>query len=316
MIMAKWSFMKSGGKAAIAAGIAFIALPSMAMADQQDGNRWNRGGGEARDGSEARGGGERRGSGEGRGNWQQRQQVQQAQQAPVQQAQVQQAQVQQAQPQQAQQQAAQQQQRGNWQQRQQQNTNQQVRGYQGGENRTVPWVGRSEQRNDTRSGNNDGWRGRNDQRADPNIEQRRVEQRRGDDRRSDGWRNDGRNNQWQDNNRRSGGWSGNNNNHREWNRDWRRDNRYNWSGWRSNNRNTFHLGSYYAPYRGWNYRRLGIGVRLESLFFGQNYWISDPWSYRLPEAYGPYRWVRYYDDALLVNIYDGEVVDVIYNIFW
>jgi len=26
--------------------------------------------------------------------------------------------------------------------------------------------------------------------------------------------------------------------------------------------------------------------------------------------------VRYYDDALLVNIYDGQVVDVIHNFFW
>ena len=31
---------------------------------------------------------------------------------------------------------------------------------------------------------------------------------------------------------------------------------------------------------------------------------------------GPYRWVRYYDDALLVDIYSGEVVDVIYDFFW
>jgi hypothetical protein len=55
---------------------------------------------------------------------------------------------------------------------------------------------------------------------------------------------------------------------------------------------------------------------LDSLFFGQNYWISDPFYYRLPEVYGPYRWVRYYDDALLVDIYSGQVVDVIYDFFW
>ena len=34
------------------------------------------------------------------------------------------------------------------------------------------------------------------------------------------------------------------------------------------------------------------------------------------EFYGPYRWVRYYDDAVLVDIYSGEVVDVINNFFW
>ena len=31
---------------------------------------------------------------------------------------------------------------------------------------------------------------------------------------------------------------------------------------------------------------------------------------------GPYRWVRYYDDVLLVDIYSGEVVDVIHDFFW
>jgi len=28
------------------------------------------------------------------------------------------------------------------------------------------------------------------------------------------------------------------------------------------------------------------------------------------------RWIRYYDDALLVDTWNGEVVDVIYNFFW
>ena len=50
--------------------------------------------------------------------------------------------------------------------------------------------------------------------------------------------------------------------------------------------------------------------------FAQNYWISDPYYYDLPPAYGPYRWVRYYNDALLVDVYTGQVVDSVYNIFW
>ena len=55
---------------------------------------------------------------------------------------------------------------------------------------------------------------------------------------------------------------------------------------------------------------------LGSLFYSQRYWINDPWYYRLPPAYGDYRWVRYYDDALLVDVYSGRVVDVIYDFFW
>jgi hypothetical protein len=36
----------------------------------------------------------------------------------------------------------------------------------------------------------------------------------------------------------------------------------------------------------------------------------------LPPVYGPYRWVRYWDDALLVDVRSGRVVDVIHNFFW
>ena len=63
-------------------------------------------------------------------------------------------------------------------------------------------------------------------------------------------------------------------------------------------------------------RRWSIGSFLYPSYYGSNFWLNDPWQYRLPPAYGPYRWVRYWDDALLVNIYTGEVVDVINNFFW
>ncbi len=101
-----------------------------------------------------------------------------------------------------------------------------------------------------------------------------------------------------------------------WDRDWRRDRRYDWRDYRSANRRIYNLGAYHSPYRSYSYRRLSPGFRLDVLFFGSRYWINDPWQYRLPPAYGPYRWVRYYDDALLVDTYSGEVVDVIYDFFW
>lgn len=148
--------------------------------------------------------------------------------------------------------------------------------------------------------NNDGRRWDND----------RSQAQRGDNR----WNGDRR---W-DNDRRgnwNGGtrWSGNS---RGWNNNWRNDNRYNWSSYRNANRNVFRMDRYYSPYRNWSYRRLSIGFMLQPLFYSSSYWIDDPWQYRLPEAYGPYRWVRYYDDALLVDIYTGEVVDVINDFFW
>ena len=76
------------------------------------------------------------------------------------------------------------------------------------------------------------------------------------------------------------------------------------------------MGTYYAPYRYYTYRRYGAGTYLSSLFYRSNYWITNPWQYRLPDVWGPYRWVRYYNDVLLVDIYTGQVVDVIHNFFW
>lgn len=103
---------------------------------------------------------------------------------------------------------------------------------------------------------------------------------------------------------------------RSWNNGWRNDRRYDWRGWRNSNRNAFRLGRYYAPYRGWNYRRFSIGLVLQPLFYSQRYWIGNPWQYRLPPAPYGAQWVRYYDDVLLVDTYTGEVIDVIYNFFW
>jgi hypothetical protein len=102
-----------------------------------------------------------------------------------------------------------------------------------------------------------------------------------------------------------------------WNRGWRNDNRYAWSNYRSSNRGAYRLPRYYAP-SGWGsgYRRFGVGFSLSSILYNQNYWIQDPYTYRLPEAYGPYRWVRYYNDALLVDLDSGRVVDTVYDIFW
>jgi len=101
-----------------------------------------------------------------------------------------------------------------------------------------------------------------------------------------------------------------------WTNNWRNDNRYNWRSYRERNGNYFRLGRYNAPYRGRNYNRISIGFSLGSGYYGSLYWINDPWQYRLPAAYGSYRWVRYYDDVLLVDVRNGRVVDVIRDFFW
>jgi hypothetical protein len=121
---------------------------------------------------------------------------------------------------------------------------------------------------------------------------------------------------------RSGTWSGRtynwNRNGRtySWNQDWRRDRRYDWYSYRNYNRSLYNLGRYYAPYRGYDYQRFSIGFFLEPLFYSSNYWLGNPGYYRLPPAYPGTQWVRYYDDVLLVDVYSGEVIDVIYDFFW
>lgn len=172
-------------------------------------------------------------------------------------------------------------------------------------------------RNDTQR--NDGWRNeanRHDGRWNDN---RRNDTWRNDTWRNDTWRGDGRNDTWRSNNRydQRRQWQ---NQYRNWNRswssDWRRDQRYDWQRYRYSNRSLFRNDRYYAPY-GWDYgyRRFSVGFSLSYVLYDQQYWISDPYSYRLPPVYGPYRWVRYYEDVLLVDLRSGQVVDAIYGFF-
>jgi hypothetical protein len=128
---------------------------------------------------------------------------------------------------------------------------------------------------------------------------------RGDD--SGKWRGGDRGN-WRGGDNRGGRTS--------WNRDWRNDNRYDWQRYRYSNRDRFHVGPYYSPYRGYGYNRFSIGVFLDPFFYDQRYWIGDPWEYRLPPAEPGTEWVRYYNDVLLVDVDTGEVLDTIYDFFW
>lgn len=139
----------------------------------------------------------------------------------------------------------------------------------------------------------------------------------------DGQRRDGNRDRGQWNGQQRGGqqwsgqqWAGNNDRGgQRWSNNWRSNPRYNWQDYRSRNRSLFRVGRFYDPF-GYGYQRLSIGFTLYSGYYQSNYWLNDPYQYRLPPVYGPYRWVRYYDDAVLVDIYSGEVVDVIQGFFW
>ena len=100
-----------------------------------------------------------------------------------------------------------------------------------------------------------------------------------------------------------------------WNGNWRHDGRFDWHDWRHRHRSIFHLGFYFDPF-GWGYQPFDIGWRLWPNYYSSNYWINDPWEYRLPYAPPGTRWIRYYNDALLVDTYTGEVIDSIRDFFW
>lgn len=86
-----------------------------------------------------------------------------------------------------------------------------------------------------------------------------------------------------------------------------------WRGYRETNRNLYRGGNWRAPFR-YNTFRPGVGIAAG--YFAPRYVIADPWRYRLPRAQVNQRWVRHYNDVLLINVRRGTVVDVIRNFYF
>ena len=86
-----------------------------------------------------------------------------------------------------------------------------------------------------------------------------------------------------------------------------------WHDWRNRNRSVYSRGNWRAPFRYYAFRP---GVRIAPTYYGSSYWLADPWRYRLPPAGYGQRWVRHYDDLLLVDTRRGVVLRVINNFYW
>lgn len=98
---------------------------------------------------------------------------------------------------------------------------------------------------------------------------------------------------------------------REWQRDnWRRNE---WQDYRRGHRNLYARGNWRAPYR---YQAFRPGVRIARSYYAPRTFIADPWRYRLPSAPRYARWVRHYDDVLLVDTRRGIVLDVVRGFYW
>lgn len=96
-------------------------------------------------------------------------------------------------------------------------------------------------------------------------------------------------------------------------RDARREYREDWRDYRKNNRALYARGAWRAPFA---YQRFQPGIVMRPNFYASRYYIVEPGRYRLPAAVGPNRWVRHYDDAVLVNVRNGRVIQVINGFYW
>ena len=73
--------------------------------------------------------------------------------------------------------------------------------------------------------------------------------------------------------------------------------------------------NYHRP-SGWYYRRWSYGDFLPALFFTQDNWIDSYDQFGLSDPPEGTTWVRYGDDALLVDVDTGEIIQVVYGVFY
>ncbi len=77
----------------------------------------------------------------------------------------------------------------------------------------------------------------------------------------------------------------------------------------------FHAGAYQRP-QGWYSHHWVFGETLPAFFWARNYWLMDYVDFGLPPPpYGAV-WVRYGDDALLIDQDSGEIITVEYGVFY
>jgi Ni/Co efflux regulator RcnB len=96
-------------------------------------------------------------------------------------------------------------------------------------------------------------------------------------------------------------------------REARRQYREDWRDYRRSNPRIYYRAGWRAPFR---YNRFAVGARIAPAYWGPRYVIGDPYRYRLPRPYAGSRWVRHYDDVLLINVRTGRVRQVIRGFYF
>jgi hypothetical protein len=79
--------------------------------------------------------------------------------------------------------------------------------------------------------------------------------------------------------------------------------------------NSIHAPPFVYPH-GWAYRRWVVGATLPPLLLAPAYYYSGWASLGLSPPQPGFQWVRYGPDLLLVNTVDGQVVEVVYGVFY
>jgi hypothetical protein len=83
--------------------------------------------------------------------------------------------------------------------------------------------------------------------------------------------------------------------------------------WNAQHRYSWHP---YVPPHGWYYRRWVYGEVLPPIFWSRDYWLDSYWQFGLIDPPYGYVWVRYGSDALLVDVAVGQILSVMYGVFY
>ncbi|UVO55067.1 RcnB family protein [Sphingomonas sp. SUN039] len=97
---------------------------------------------------------------------------------------------------------------------------------------------------------------------------------------------------------------------RDGNGNWGRDD---WRQYRNHNRDLYRGYGWRSDNR---YQSFRPGIRIGVGYYAPRYYINDYSRYRLPRPGFNQRWVRHYNDVLLIDIRSGYVIDVYRNFYW
>jgi Ni/Co efflux regulator RcnB len=98
-------------------------------------------------------------------------------------------------------------------------------------------------------------------------------------------------------------------------RDYVRDNwgHDDWRRYREQHRDLYRGGGWHSDHR---YQSFRPGVRVNIGYYQPRFYMNDYARYRLPRPGWNQRWVRHYNDVLLIDVRSGYVIDVYRNFFW